>query len=212
TVSSTLAGVQVLFDGIAGTPTYVSPTQINVVVPWEIAGRTSTNVVVSYNNVASQSISEQVVSVAPGIFTQNATGSGQAAAVNLSPSAASVYNGPAGQNYPGTTTAMAPAPAGSAIALYLTGGGVTSPVGVTGSINPSAALPLANWTVGSSVVTATIGGQPATVLYAGAAPTLITGVVQINLQVPSGVSGSALPVTVTIDGVKTTGAAAVAVQ
>ncbi|HUA86796.1 MAG TPA: hypothetical protein VMB85_23225, partial [Bryobacteraceae bacterium] len=47
TVSSTLAGVQVLFDGIAGTPTYVSPTQINVVVPWEIAGRTSTNVVVS---------------------------------------------------------------------------------------------------------------------------------------------------------------------
>jgi uncharacterized protein (TIGR03437 family) len=212
TVSSTLKGVQVLFDGIPGTPTYVSPTQINVIVPWEIAGRTSTNIVVSYNNVPSASIPEQVVPVAPGIYTQNATGSGQAAAVNLSPTAASIYNGPAGQVFPGTNVTMAPAAAGTAIALYLTGGGLTSPASVTGTINPPAAVPLAGWTQGSGTVTATIGGQPATVLYAGAAPTLITGVVQINLQIPQGVHGSALPVVITIDGVSTQTTATIAVQ
>ena len=211
-VSSTLAGVGVTFDGIAGTPSYVSPTQINVIVPWEIAGRTSTTMVVSYNGVPSTGLSEQVVAVAPGIFTQNATGSGQVAAVNLSSSAASVYNGPAGQNYPGTTTAMAPAPAGTDVALFLTGGGVTSPASVTGSVNPSAAVPLQNWTPGSSTVTATIGNQPAMVLYAGAAPTLVTGVVQINLQIPAGVTGSALPVVITIDGVTTQTTATIAVQ
>ena len=56
TVSNTLAGVQVLFDTIPGTPLYVSPTQINVIVPYEIAGRASTNVVVSYSGQLSTGI------------------------------------------------------------------------------------------------------------------------------------------------------------
>ena len=90
TVSSTLAGVQVLFDTIPGTPTYVSPTQINVIVPWEIAGRVATNMVVSYNGVASAAFPLQVAAVSPGIYTQNATGSGQSAALNLSAQAAAL--------------------------------------------------------------------------------------------------------------------------
>ncbi len=212
-VNSTLAGVQVTFDGIPGTPTYVSATQINVIVPWEIAGRTSTSMVVSFNNTPSAAVPLQVASVAPGIYTQNATGGGQAAAVNLSPTAASVYNGPAGGNYAGTGPPTAPAPQGTYVALFLTGGGLTNPGSVDGSVNPSATLlPLKNWTPGSSVVTATIGGQPAVVQFAGAAPTLITGVVQINLQVPVGVTGSALPVVIFIDGVETQTNATIAVQ
>ncbi len=212
-VNSTLAGVQVLFDGIAGTPTFVSATQINVIVPWEIAGRTSTTIVVSYNNTPSAGLTLQVTSVAPDIYTQNATGSGQAAAVNLSTAAASVYNGPLGGTYPGTTLATALAPQGSFIALFLTGGGLTSPGSTDGSVNSSTVfMPLKNWTQGSSVVTATIGGQPATVQFAGAAPTLITGVVQVNLQVPVGVTGSALPVVIFVDGVQTQTTATVAVQ
>jgi len=39
TVSSTLAGVQVMFGNVAGTPTYVSSTQINVVVPGKFRGK-----------------------------------------------------------------------------------------------------------------------------------------------------------------------------
>jgi uncharacterized protein (TIGR03437 family) len=50
-------------------------------------------------------------------------------------------------------------------------------------------------------VTATIGGQNATVLYQGAAPGLVAGVSQINVQVPSGVTpGPAVPVTITVGG------------
>ena len=202
-VDSTLAGVQVLFDSIPGTPTFVSPTQINVIVPWEIAGRSSTNMIVTVNGVPSATFPLTVVTVAPGIYTQNATGAGQIAAVNLSPASTSPYNGPAGSVYPGTSTPTVPAAPGTYVAIFLTGGGLTSPGSVDGSVNPPVALPLRNWTFGSNVVTATIGGKPATVQYAGAAPTLITGVVQVNLQVPLGVTGNALPVVITIDGVQT---------
>ena len=191
TVSSTLATVQVLFDSFPGTPTYVSPTQINVIVPWEIAGQTTTNIVISFNGVQSAPTSHAVTAVAPGIYTQNATGAGQAAALNVS----------------------AAAPQGSTVVLYLTGGGLTSPGGVDGTITPfPPLLPLKNWTAGSNVVTATVGNAPATVLFAGAAPTLVTGVVQINLQLPAGVTGNALPVVITIDGQQTQLSATIAVQ
>jgi trimeric autotransporter adhesin len=201
-VDSTLAGVQVLFDSIPGTPTFVSPTQINVIVPWEIAGRSSTNMTVIVNGGPSAIVPLTVVTVAPGIYTQNATGAGQIAAVNLSPTSPSPYNGPAGGVYPGTSAPTVPAAPGSYVAIFLTGGGLTSPGSADGSVNPPVALPLRNWTFGSNVVTATIGGLPVTVQYAGAAPTLITGVVQVNLQVPLGVTGN-LPVVITIDGVQT---------
>ena len=202
TVSSTLGGVQVLFDNTPGTPTYVSATQINVIVPWEIAGRASTNMAVAYNNVESAVFPLNVAAVAPGIYTQDASGSGQAAVVNLSSQAASIYNGPAGGTYYGTSIATAPAPQGSAIVLYLTGGGLTSPALADGSVAPATSLtPLKGWTPGSSYVTATVGGQPATVIFAGAAPTLISGAVQINLQLPAGVTGNNVAVQVTIDGV-----------
>ncbi len=201
-VSSTLGGVQVLFDTIPGTPTYVSATQINVIVPWEIAGRTSTNMVVAYNTVESAVFPLQVAAVAPGIYTQDASGSGQAAVLNLSSQAASVYNGAAGGTYYGTSIATAPAPDGSAIVLYLTGGGLTNPALGDGSITPSSSpTPLKGWSPGSSYVTASVGGQPATVIFAGAAPTLISGAVQINLQLPAGVTGNNVAVEVTIDGV-----------
>ena len=213
TVSSTLSSVQVLFDSIPGTPTYVSPTQINVIVPWEIAGFAAVNVVVEYGTVQSAAIPVQVVPVNPGIYTQNATGAGQAAVLNLSAQASSVYNGPAGGTYFGTSIPTAPAPQGSEIVLYLTGGGLTNPIGTDGTLSSGNQLmPLKNWTQGSSIVTAMVGGLPATVLFAGAAPTLITGVVQINLQLPIGVTGNALQVVIVIDGQTTQTNATVAVQ
>jgi uncharacterized protein (TIGR03437 family) len=51
-------------------------------------------------------------------------------------------------------------------------------------------------------VTVQIGGQPATVLYAGAAPDLVAGVFQINVQVPTGLQAGNQPVVVTV-GTKT---------
>jgi uncharacterized protein (TIGR03437 family) len=91
--------------------------------------------------------------------------------------------------------------------LYGTGGGVTVPAGTTGSVSPSNQLLRI-----SGPVSATIGGVTATVEFIGAAPGLVTGVVQINLLVPPGVTGNNLPVSITVDGVTSPAGPTVAVQ
>jgi trimeric autotransporter adhesin len=212
TISDTLVGVKVSFSGINGTPTYVNATQINVVVPWEVAGRSSVSMVVSLNGVLSQAIALNVVSIAPGVYTLNATGQGQSAALNFNPSG--TVNGPVG-GVPvvGGTIPTSPAVQGSFLAIYGTGGGLTSPGGVTGTLNSSTVLmPFLNWVQGSSIVTVTVGGKPATVTFAGAAPTLITGVWQINLQLPTGLSSGPQVLDIAINGQHTQSNVTVAVQ
>jgi uncharacterized protein (TIGR03437 family) len=202
TVSNTLSGVQVTFDGNPGTPTYVSATQINVIVPYEIAGRASTNVVVSYQDQQSTPIPENVASQAPGIYTFSATGSGQAAALNQN----YTLNGPAiGIVVNGTSLTTTPAAPGSVIVVYMTGAGQTSPASVTGTVTPSSPYFLV------PNVTATINGVNAPVQFAGAAPGEVNGVIQVNITVPLNVSGDALPIVITINNVATPFGATVAV-
>jgi uncharacterized protein (TIGR03437 family) len=191
-VDPNLAGVRVLFDNIPGTPLYVSPTQINVIAPWEIAGRLNTNLVVEYNGVAATAIQLRVDNVSPAIFTLNFTGAGQAAVLNQDSS----VNG-----------SGRPAAPNSIIAVYATGGGQTSPAGITGSVSPGNQLLRI-----TGPVSATIGGVNAPVEFIGAAPGLVTGVVQANLRVPAGVSGSNLPLSITINGVTSPTGPTVAVQ
>ena len=78
----------------------------------------------------------------------------------------------------------------------MTGGGQTSPTSVTGSVTPTGTL----YKLPSNA-SATVGGQPAVVQFAGAAPGLVTGVVQFNILLPAGVTGDALPIVISIDGV-----------
>jgi uncharacterized protein (TIGR03437 family) len=189
-----LAGVQVTFNNYSGTLLYVSSTQINVIVPYEVASSTSVSIVVIYQGVPSAAIVQPIGAVALGLFTDNATGSGQAAAVN--------------SNYAYNTSAS-PALQGSYISVYATGGGQTNPASFDGEVSPTTSLlPL----LAQQFVTATIGGRQAPVLFAGAAPGYVTGVVQFNIQVPIGVTGSALPIVVTINGVPSQAGATVAVQ
>jgi uncharacterized protein (TIGR03437 family) len=215
-VDSILAGVQVLFDAVAGTPTFVSANQINVIVPYEIAGRTSTNISVLYQGVQSAAIPQVVApsGIAPAIYTLNATGQGQAAVINITGATAGTINGPSGGvTIPSGTIPTSPAAQGSIIAVYGTGGGQTTPASVTGTVSSSTQLlPLIGWTPGSTSVTATVGGQPAKVLFAGAAPSLVTGVLQVNLELPTGVTGNALPIVITINGTPTPSGPTVAVQ
>jgi uncharacterized protein (TIGR03437 family) len=199
TVNSTLNGVQVLFDLTPGTPTYVSANVINVIVPWEVNGRTSTNITVVYNGSQSAPIPQSVVSLTPSIYTLNGNGLGQAAAYNVSDGK---INGPVGSvtTIGGQTIPTEPAAQGSYIAVFGTGGGITVPPSLTGSVNPLAALPL---NVPLSSVTATLGGVSAKVTYAGAAPGDVTGVNQYDIQIPTEVAGPALPIVITVNGVST---------
>jgi uncharacterized protein (TIGR03437 family) len=110
-------------------------------------------------------------------------------------------------NQDGTlNSSLNPAARGSIVVLYATGEGQTSPRGVDG--RPADApypAPLAP-------VALNIGGYPAEILYAGAAPGF-AGLMQINARVPAGYAGAGiLPVTLSVGGTASQGGTTMAVK
>ena len=125
-VATTLAGVQVLFNGLAAPLIYVSATQTAAVVPYELTPRTDATVQIVYQGVRSNALSVPVAVSAPGIFTQTQTGAGAGAIINQDGTVNSAAN---------------PAAKGSVIAIYATGEGQTIPSGINGKINNDGTLP-----------------------------------------------------------------------
>jgi uncharacterized protein (TIGR03437 family) len=178
-LGTTAGDVEVLFDGIPAPIIYASATQINAVVPYEIYGRVTTRMQVRYRTQRSRELELRVQDSGPGLFTSNASGTGQAAALNQNNSINSPNN---------------PEQRGNVIVLYATGMGQTTPGGTTGRIMVGADLrrPLLP-------VTVRIGGQNAEVLYAGSAPGLVAGAMQINARIPSNsIIGGNVPVQVQV--------------
>jgi uncharacterized protein (TIGR03437 family) len=175
-VATTLGNVQVLFNGYPAPLTYVSATQINCVAPYELAQLTGPYVQVKYGGQGSNTYDLTQAATSPGIFTSNATGSGQGAILNFD----STYNG--------TAAGFTPAAAGSVIQVYMTGEGQTSPAGVTGKVNcPSGSTcTIAQLPVPLLPVAALVNNQPATITFWGEAPGLVSGVMQVNLIIPPG--------------------------
>lgn len=101
------SGLQALFDGRAAPALYTSPTQVNVIVPFEVAGQTMTTIQLINGGIASDEWGVPVVPSAPGIFTLNQTGQGLAAVLNQDNS---------------VNTAANPALRGTAIQIFATGG------------------------------------------------------------------------------------------
>lgn len=162
-VSTTLAETQVWFDGLPGTMLYAGSGQINVVAPFGLAGKASTRVQVWYQGIPSAIVPMQVSAVSPGIFTQD--GSGKNASATL--------------NSDGTlNTPSHPAPAGSILSLYGTGGGETQPALADGQQDIYA------WQLAANVQVL-LNGSAVPVLYAGSAPGLVAGVIQVNFQIPA---------------------------
>jgi len=180
---TTLAGTTVYFNGAAAPVLYASATQVNVIAPFEMNTNSAAQVVVNYQGQISQTRTAATSAAAPGVFTLNGSGSGAVLAVNLADSSVNDANHPA--------------LAGSSVLLYLTGAGQTNPPGTNGHV---AAVPLPQPTF---PVTATIGGKAVTPSYAGAAPGIVEGVLQINLQIPSGLTAGAVPIQLAVGGVNT---------
>jgi uncharacterized protein (TIGR03437 family) len=63
----------VTFDGVAAPLDYVSGSQINLQVPFEVAGKTSTQVVVNYYGSKSVPVTLTVAPTQPAFFTFNGT-------------------------------------------------------------------------------------------------------------------------------------------
>jgi len=168
----------VTFDGLAAPLLYVAPDQINAVVPFGLAGRTAATLEISNPTGTPFSVSLPVSPSAPGIFTLSASGAGRGAILNQD----STVNSPDN-----------PAARGSIVVLYATGAGQTSPSGVDGAV-PSATLPKP-----VLPVSVQIGGAQAAILYAGAAPDMISGVLQVNCRVPQQIDpGISVPVVLTV--------------
>jgi len=185
TVPTTLANVSLTFNNVAAPLIFVAPGQINAIVPYQVAGQTSVPVVVTNNGTASAAFTVPVTAATPAIFSLGENGSGQGAILNSDLS----VNGTAN-----------PAAPGSTVAIYATGEGQLVPAATTGCIT-GAALPLP---VPVGNVSVTIGGQKAILTYAGEAPDLVCGVMQINATIPSSVGAGAQPVGLTISGATNT--------
>lgn len=195
TVAKELAGVRVLFDGMPAPVLAVSARQVNAIVPYSVSGRTETRVSVEYQGRRTAEVVVPVAAAAPAIFTLNAGGTGPGAILNQDSSVNSPTN---------------PAARGSVIQIFATGGGQTDPPGVDGRVAVPVFVPIPLQTEPVSV---TIGGLPAAVQYAGAAPELVAGVMQVNAVVPERApSGSAVPVVLTVGGVSSPATVTVAIR
>lgn len=180
-VSTSLAGTQVLFDGVAAPLLYTLAGQVSAVVPYAVTGKTSTQLQVRYQGQNSKSITIPVTSVVPGIFTIDASGKGPGAILNQDGTVNSAGN---------------PAAVGSYVFVYATGEGQTAPGGIDGKPGDAPApTPIAH------PVTATVGGVDAQVQYAGGVPGLVAGVLQVNVLVPQGVAtGDSVPIVLSMGG------------
>jgi uncharacterized protein (TIGR03437 family) len=153
---SSILGTKVLFNGRPGAITAITPTQINVFVPYEIGSISSVDVQVQVDDVLSATVTMPVAATAPGFSS-------------------SILNQDGTVN-----TAANPAPRGSIVSFYGTGLGQMIPQ------LPDGALAIATpYSTPVNPPILTIGGQPATILYAGDAPGFPTGVFQINATIPT---------------------------
>ncbi len=192
-VANSLEGVRVFFDGVAAPLLYASAGQVNAVVPYSVAGQSTTVLQVEYLGALSSAVTLPVAATAPGVFSIAGSGLGPGAILNSQDLS--------------VNSALNPAARGDWVSIFATGAGVTTPASADGLL-ASAPLPAPN-----ANVSVTIGGLPCPTNFAGAAPGLVSGMLQINAQVPAGVEpGSAVPVQISIGSANSQSAVTVAVQ
>jgi uncharacterized protein (TIGR03437 family) len=165
---ASLNGVTVTVNSIEAPIYLVSPNQLNVLVPYSVTGTTATLVAIN-NGKSSNSVAIPLSTTAPGVFTQNSSGTGLGAILHANNT---------------LVTSSSPAKKGETVSIYLTGLGAVSPSVSDGTAGLSS--PLSKVT---ETVKVTIGNASATVLYAGLAPGL-PGLYQINVTVPTSLTGS----------------------
>jgi uncharacterized protein (TIGR03437 family) len=189
--STTVSGVSVMIGGYPAPILSASQTQVNTVVPYEVAGQNAITVQVQNINVATAEWAVPSAASAPAIFTVDQTGLGGGAVLNADSS---------------LNTPSNPAVQGTPIQIFATGEGLTNPPGQTGSVATGEHQPVLP-------VGVTIGGVQAQVVYEGSAPGEIQGLFQINAVVPNGITpGNAVPILLTVGQAQSQTGVTIAVQ
>jgi uncharacterized protein (TIGR03437 family) len=160
---TTINGTTVLLGGTAVPLYYVSPTQVNAELPFELLAGHEYQLLVNANGGYTIPQPLQFAPVAPGV--------------------ASFPDGHviAQHGDYSLVSSTSPAKPGEALVIYLAGMGATTVPVATGDPAPSG--PLAN---ASTAATVLVDGQPANVLFAGLTPQAV-GLYQINFVVPAGI-------------------------
>jgi uncharacterized protein (TIGR03437 family) len=167
-LSAALDGVTVTVGGVKAPFYMVSPGQINIQVPFEVATGPQP-VVVTTAGGASTAFTVTVASAAPSIFFVDPNGTG-----------AVVKNSDFS-----LITAANKAKAGDVIVIYSTGLGQTTPAMKTGALD----VPPSGSFNNTSTVTVTIGGVNAPVAYSIGSPGF-AGLYQTAVTIPAGVTGT----------------------
>ncbi|MCX6622866.1 MAG: IPT/TIG domain-containing protein [Acidobacteria bacterium] len=182
-IDITLSGVSVSFDTFAAPVIYISSTQVAVMVPYAVAGQTTTKVKLTYQGQTSNAVDLNVQATAPALFTV-AGGTGQAAACNVEESSGM-------WSINADTAAVAK---GGVLVLFGTGQGQTNPVSTDGQIPVQLTFPPYDPTI-----SVTIGGAVAQVLYAGYSPGMVAGILEVQVRVPPAIASNKVsPVVLTV--------------
>jgi uncharacterized protein (TIGR03437 family) len=148
-LAAAVAGVQVLFDGVPAPLLSVSASEIDLVAPFELAGKSATTVQVQYNGAKSKAAQVAVLGAVLQVL--------------------GVYNSDFSVN-----SAANPATAGSIVTMYVSGAGQTVPPSQDGQVNQPPLL----------APSAPVQLSGAEVTFAGAAPGLAAGILQVNFIAP----------------------------
>lgn len=195
-VTTELSGTRVWFDGFAAPLAYTAHGNVMAVVPYEIFGNKTSDVVVEYQGKRSPPATVNIVPSAPALFTLDSTGKGQAGMLNETGCCNSPHD---------------PAMRGTVAVLYGTGEGQTNPPGITGSVSFKDRV--ADYPVPRLPIQVTVGGQPAQIEYAGVAPNAVAGLFQVNFRVPVNAPiGDAIPLVVSVGGVRSSSTVTMAVR
>jgi uncharacterized protein (TIGR03437 family) len=192
-LATDLGGTQILFDGTPAPLLYTTAGQLGAIVPYKLDGKTGTQVQVRNGANTSDPVALPVAPVAPSVFTANLSGTGQGVIQN--------------QDIVTINSSAKPADKGSVVVIYATGEGQTNPGGIDGQLAAGPPYPSP-----VNPVTVNIGGIPAEVLYAGAAPTLVAGVMQINVRIPANSPSGDNALDVVVGGVHSQPGVTVAVK
>jgi uncharacterized protein (TIGR03437 family) len=171
---------EVLVAGQSLPLVFVSSTQINAMIPYNLPVNATSSMLVLHGPAVSLPVPISVLATQSGVFTRDGSGKGIGIIVAVQKD--------------GTQTlvdANTPVNAGDTLVIYATGLGDVEPRVIAGS-----AAPLKPLSSTVTPVTVTIGQVSAPVGFAGLTPGF-TGLYQVNATVPSGVPSGTAPLVLT---------------
>jgi uncharacterized protein (TIGR03437 family) len=183
-----LAGISVSFDApergvsVPGRLRFISENQIDLQIPWEVAGLNSVLVKVSNGDFSSAVIRVPLVEASPAFFEITEAASGRVVADARDESGQQIAT-------------SSPSRKGNIVVLYANGLGPVDDRPQSGDPSPTELLSRCR-----VQPTVSLGGKPVEVLEAVLAPGRV-GVYRITVRIPADAEGGMQPLVMTVNGI-----------